>query len=73
MKIKNRKSFVQIGTHVYKDNHWHKKSKKKNTSIYNVQDMHIKKKGEEPKIQKENSILFESQLRSPIDLIKKMI
>lgn len=32
--------------------------------------MHIKKKGEEPKIQKENSILFESQLRRPIDLIK---
>lgn len=47
-----------------------KKSKKKNTSIYNVQGMHIKKKGEEPKIQKENSILFESQLRRPIDLIK---
>lgn len=70
MKIKNRKSFVQIGTHVYKDNHWHKKEQKKNTSIYNVQDMHIKKKGEEPKIQKENSILFESQLRRPIDLIK---
>lgn len=46
---------------------------KKNTSIYNVQSMHIKKKGKEPKIQKENSILFESQLRSPIDLIKKLI
>lgn len=29
MKIKNRKSFVQIGTHVYKDNHWHKKEPKK--------------------------------------------
>lgn len=73
MKIKNRKSFVQIGTHVYKDNHWHKKEQKKNTSIYNVQSMHIKKKGKEPKIQKENSILFESQLRSPINLIKKLI
>lgn len=67
MKIKNRKSFVQIGTHVYKDNHWHKKEPK-NTSIYNVQGMHIKMKGKEP-----NSILFESQLRSPIDLIKKLI
>lgn len=41
--------------------------------MYNVQGMHIKKKGKEPKIQKENSILFESQLRSPIDLIKKLI
>lgn len=50
-----------------------KKSQKKNTSIYNVQGMHIKKKGKEPKIQKENSILFEGQLRSPIDLIKKLI
>lgn len=73
MKIKNWKSFVQIGTHAYKDNHWHKKEQKKNTSIYNVQSMHIKKKGKEPKIQEENSILFESQLRSPIDLIKKLI
>lgn len=73
MKIKNRKSFVQIGTHVYKDNHWHKKEQKKNTSIYNVQGMHIKKKGKEPKIQKENSILFEGQLRSPIDLINFFI
>lgn len=45
-----------------------KKSQKKNTSIYNVQGMHIKMKGKEP-----NSILFESQLRSPIDLIKKLI
>lgn len=72
MKIKNRKKFVQIGTHVYKDNHWHKKEPK-NTSIYNVQGMHIKKKGKEPKIQKENSIWFESQLRSPIDLIKNLI
>lgn len=35
--------------------------------------MHIKKKGKEPKIQKENSILFEGQLRSPIDLINFFI
>lgn len=49
------------------------KKSQKNTSIYNVQGMHIKKKGKEPKIQTENSILFESQLRSPIDLIKKLI
>lgn len=41
--------------------------------MYNVQGMHIKKKGKEPKIQTENSILFESQLRRPIDLIKKLI
>lgn len=50
------------------------KKSQKNTLIYNVQGMHIKKKGKEPKIQKEHSILFESQLiRSPIDLIKKLI
>lgn len=43
-----------------------KKSKKKNTSIYNVQGMHIKKKGEEPKIQKENSILFDYDVPSTL-------
>lgn len=57
MNIEKRKSFVQIGIGIKKE-------------PKNDQGMHIKKKGKEPKIQTENSTLFESQLRSPIDLIK---
>lgn len=71
MKIKNRKSFVQIGTHVYKDNHWHKKEPPKKIHQYIMFKVCIlKRKEKNRKYKKKKSILFESQLLSPIDLVK---
>lgn len=70
MKIKNRKSFVQIGTHVYKDNHWHKKRAKKIHQYIMFKVCILKRKEKNRKYKKKKSILFESQLLSPIDLIK---